>query len=242
MRTPRVLVLEPQLAKEILVKNFKNFRDNEFSKMFDFKHDPLFSRNPFLSRGDEWKERRTEISPAFSSNRIKSLYPIIDKVCQKLTDYIRDNLANPFEAGDLSGKFTAEAVSNCIFGIEANCFQREDSELRKMSKSLFKPSILSLISIFVTSIEPRLKTIFKVQFIPDDVNAFFVNLIEQSVDYRVKHKIAREDYLDYLITLQKKKGFSSLDLAGHSISFFSDGLETSSIAIAHTLYEVRFAS
>jgi cytochrome P450 family 6 len=87
-------------------------------------------------------------------------------------------------------------------------------------------------------IVPQLKKVLKVKFIAQDVNDFFMNLIDQAVDYRVKNNIVREDFLNYLGTLAQKKGFTNADLAGHSITFFSDGLETSSISIAFTLYEL----
>lgn len=238
MRSPRVLILEPELVKEILIKNFKSFHENEFSQMFDVNNDPLFARNPFLSRGEEWKERRNEISPAFSSNRIKVLYPLIHNVCDRLTNFIRENMNQPFEAKELATKFTAEAVTNCVFGIEANCLSNEDSELRNMSKQLSNPSGLTILKVLLVSAFPFLKSFLKIQFIPNNVNNFFFDLLDQAIDYRTKHKIAREDYLDYLIKLQNKKGLSNRELAGHSTTFFSDGLETSSISIAFILYEV----
>jgi cytochrome P450 len=238
MRSPRIIVLNPELSKQILVQNFKNFHDNEFGKMFDSKHDPLFARNPFLSNGDEWKERRNEISPAFSSNRMKALYPLIENVCERFSAFIKDDMSQPFEAKEMAGKFTVEAVSNCIFGIEANAFQKEESQLKKMSARLFKPSAKTILNFTLVSIIPQLKKFLKIQFVADDVNDFFMNLLDQAVKFRSSNKAIREDYLDYLMTLQKKKDLSNTALAGHSITFFSDGLETSSILIAHALYEV----
>ena len=207
--------------------------------MFQSENDPLFARNPFLSRGEQWKERRLEISPAFSANRTKALYPMVENVCRRLKAYINENLSQPFDGKDLSAKFTTEAVSSCIFGIEANCLNNERSELREMAKKLFSPSVMTILKIMIASAFPSLKKFLNIQFITDETNDFFMSLLSQSVAYRMKQSITREDYLDYLIQLQKKKGFSNTDLAGHSITFFSDGLETSSVTIAYTLYEVR---
>lgn len=239
MRSPRILILDPIMAKDILVNNFKNFRENEFSKMIEAKNDPLLSRNPFLSRGDEWKERRNEISPAFSSNRMKALYPLVESVCDRLLNFISENIDEPFEAKELSTKFTTETVSRCVFGIEANALQKDDSEMRTMSKRLTKPSGLAIMKILLTTMIPPLKRIIKVQFIDDDVNAFFINLMSQALDFRKTSKITQSDYLDYLITLQKKKGLTNTNLAAHSVTFFSDGMETSSLLIAYMLFEVE---
>jgi cytochrome P450 family 28 len=206
--------------------------------MFDPKSDPLFARNPFLSRGDDWKERRTEISPAFSSNRLKCMFLLIQSVSGRLSTFIREELSEPMDAQVLTSKYTTDVVSNCIFGIESNCLNKEDNEMRKMSKRLFKPSGFTIVKVLLTMMIPHLKRFLNVQFIADDVNDFFMNLLDQAVDHRTKSKVAREDFLDYLIAVQKKKGFSNTDLAGHTITFFSDGSETSSISLAYALYEV----
>ncbi|CRK97114.1 CLUMA_CG010454, isoform A [Clunio marinus] len=238
MREPRLLILKPELVKEILVKKFKNFHDNEFSLILNTKDNPLFARNPFLSRDQEWKERRSEISPGFSTNRMKVLFPCIQNVCANLKATINDDFKHPFEAKDLATKFTTDTVASCIFGIEGNSFKDADSELRQMSKRLTRPPIKTFIKMFLVAIIPPLRDYLTLSFVPDDANNFFMNLIKQAVDYRIKNKINRDDYLDFLINLQNKKGLSSTDFAGHSMTFFSDGLETSSVTIAHTLYEL----
>lgn len=236
MRSPRIVILDPQLSKDILVKYFKSFRENEFSKMIDAKDDPLFARNPFLSRADNWKERRNEISPAFSTNRMKALYPLIENVCHRLTSFINECIDEPIEARDLSVKFTTESVSSCIFGIETDTLQKGESDYRKMAKRLTKPSTFTIMKIMLTTMIPALKKLIKVQFVDNDVNEFFINLFRQAFEYRTNN---RDDFLDYLLTLKKKKGFSQIDLAGHSMTFFIDGVETSSLLISFMLFEVR---
>lgn len=32
--------------------------------------DPIFGRNPFMLTGDQWKEKRAEITPAFTPTRV----------------------------------------------------------------------------------------------------------------------------------------------------------------------------
>jgi cytochrome P450 len=137
MRSPRVFVLSPELAKDILVSSFRHFKDNEFSKMFDAENDPLFARNPFLSRGDDWKERRTEISPAFSSNRLKPMYPLVKSVCHRLVAFIKEEHSEPIETRDLTAKYTTDVVSNCIFGIEANCLKTFIQTVRSYNRESF---------------------------------------------------------------------------------------------------------
>lgn len=58
------------LIKNVLVKNFKNFSNNEYGEMDRFVDDPIFGKNPFILSGNEWKEKRSETTPAFTALRV----------------------------------------------------------------------------------------------------------------------------------------------------------------------------
>lgn len=82
MRTPQLLAIEPEFVKDVMIKSFKNFHDNDLVGMVDKDTDPIFARNPFMLEGNEWKEKRAEITPAFTPSRVSFLflnsYQIID--------------------------------------------------------------------------------------------------------------------------------------------------------------------
>jgi hypothetical protein len=63
-------VIDTEMIKDVTIKNFSSFHDNEFSHMIDKESDPISSRNPFFLRGEEWKSKRAEITPALSANRV----------------------------------------------------------------------------------------------------------------------------------------------------------------------------
>ena len=243
MRSPRLLILDPKLSKDVMIRNFKSFHDNEFSSMIDPIKDPLFSRNPFMLRGEEWKEKRAEITPAFTNNRLKALYPLIQDVQSRMSNFINKELnketEEPFNAREVSAKFTTDVVSSCIYGADAQSFTKDDPEIRAMGRKLMDPSGAFIIFMFLSSAIPIIKKVIYFKIISLEVQNFFVNLLEQALKYRKDHNVVREDFLDYLIELKNKKNISDLDMAAHTISFFSDGFETSSLAICHTLYEVN---
>lgn len=66
------MVLDPEASKDVMIKYFNNFQDNEFTNATDIDLDPILGRNPFFLSGenDEWKKKRNEISPAFSQLRV----------------------------------------------------------------------------------------------------------------------------------------------------------------------------
>lgn len=70
MRTPQILAIDPKFVKEIMIKNFKNFQDNDFVGFFEKESDPIFGRNQFFLGGYEWREKRAEITQAFTPARV----------------------------------------------------------------------------------------------------------------------------------------------------------------------------
>lgn len=108
-RSPRLLIFDPELLRDLLVKYFKYFQANEFTNRIDIKSDPLFGNHSFFLIGDAWKNKRSEVSPAFSNTRvrnliklnfriflkqkcfqIRALFPVMFDSCNKMSKYIKE--------------------------------------------------------------------------------------------------------------------------------------------------------
>lgn len=46
----------------------------KFRSQTDKESDPIFSRNPFMLNGEEWKEKRAEITPAFTISKVRPFF------------------------------------------------------------------------------------------------------------------------------------------------------------------------
>lgn len=87
-----------------------------------------------------------------------------------------------------------------------------------------------------------------IQITPKRIQDFFLKLVIDTVDYREKNKIERNDFLSMLIQLknngkldgdEKEVGkISFTDLAAQCFVFFLAGFETSSTALSYALYEL----
>ncbi|EAT41341.1 AAEL006992-PA [Aedes aegypti] len=237
-RSPRIMITSSELAKDILSKNFKNFHDNEFGEMTNKEIDPLFGRNPFMLTGDEWKAKRAEITPAFTTSRMKALFPLVEDVCSRMTKYVTQNRGSVLDSKELSAKFTTDVVSSCIFACDAQSFTSGKPEIREQGRKLMEQSFSSfLILLFIINF-PTLAKIFKIGLVPKSLEKFFTDLMKEAISHRDASGTNRVDYLDYLISLRNKKEISELDMAAHGVTFFIDGFETSSVAISFMLYEI----
>lgn len=100
---PSILVRSLDLTKTVLLDDFKSFQANDVHLE---KHlDPLLSMNPFFVRGDEWKFKRSQLTPIFTAAKVKAIYPLVSDICNRFVEYIERNSSNgqEFEARMVCG-------------------------------------------------------------------------------------------------------------------------------------------
>ena len=71
MRTPGIIIRDPELVMDVLNKDFNSFHDNDIE--INEEVDPLVSKSPFIQRGEKWKTVRNKLSPCFSSAKVHKL-------------------------------------------------------------------------------------------------------------------------------------------------------------------------
>jgi len=143
-------------------------------------------------------------------------------------------------------RYTSEIVTDCVLGLKAESFSDKPTPIVTNIKKIFDQSIVIILYFALLSFFPILSRIYKLNFVPKDVEAFFLNLMNDAIAIR-KNQLAtneesivkRVDFLNYLLELQKKKGLGNKDLAAHTMTFLLDGYETTAAVLAHTLLLVR---
>lgn len=174
--------------------------------------------NPFVMKDDEWKEKRTEVAVGMTQNKLKSIFPLIEDVTKKFSFFIRKELENnrnkSFEARNICVRYTCDTVATCIFAIDGCSFTKEDSEIIKMADRMIR------------SISDASKSLLPKRLMPQDVQEFFVYLMDEAIKYRMKHGIERDDFLAHIISLKKKKNISGSIFppqghSGQSLTTFS---------------------
>ena len=79
---PSLVVADPELLKQIMIKDFSNFRNR-----FQFqKPAPLLRTNLLEARDETWKRIRNTLTPTFSAGKMKLMVPLIEKSCDTLLE------------------------------------------------------------------------------------------------------------------------------------------------------------
>ncbi|KAF5289838.1 hypothetical protein FQR65_LT11724 [Abscondita terminalis] len=240
IREPTLLIRDPKLVNEILVKDFPSFYANDID--IDKDADYLMAKNPFFSNGTEWKTSRGQLAPSFTNHKMKSIFPLMESVCQNFVDHLEDpTVANVgTNIKTLCEKYTMDVVALSVLGLEANSFKSVDNDYLTNIKKIIAPGYLMAIKLTILLVIPALAKIFKLK-LSTSHSVYKRNIIKNALNYRQQNGIIRNDFLQTMQELQQKLGkdeFSDNHITAHTLSFFIDGYETSSIVLTFLLYEI----
>jgi len=89
---PSLLVRDLEMVKNILVKDFQNFMDRTFS--VEERFDPLFGKNLGMLKGQIWRHLRTNMTPVFTSRKMKMMFSLVDTCGKELADCLEKATAD----------------------------------------------------------------------------------------------------------------------------------------------------
>jgi cytochrome P450 len=89
---PSLLIRDLELVKNILVKDFQNFMDRTFS--FADNVEPIFSYTLFGLKGQLWRHLRTNLTPVFTSRKMKMMFYLLDNCGKELADCLEKATAD----------------------------------------------------------------------------------------------------------------------------------------------------
>lgn len=237
---PAIIIRSTELIRKIFTQDFEYFQSNDID-IGD--HDDVSSRNPFLQSGSKWKKTRAQITPSFTSGKLKNMVPLTSKASCNMVDYIKTNMdkCDGFETRSLFTKYTSDNVASIAFGLEANSYDDSKAEFMRMGTKMFDINIFVAIKFIIMVNFPRMTKWLNIHFIPKDVCDYYRDIIMQTLKYRRESSIERNDFLKQMMDLQSKLGeeeFGITDILAHSTQFIVNGMETSASTMAFMIYSI----
>ncbi|XP_046969988.1 cytochrome P450 6k1-like [Vanessa cardui] len=244
---PVLVVQSPELAKNILIKDFDYF-PNRF--LYSGYSDPLGSLNLFTVRNPLWKQLRYELSPMFTSLRLKKITELMNINATELVkkikrDYIeKNNVANLKE---LFSMYTSDTVAYNVFGIRVSILSDQPSPLwyitSHMVKWTFRRGLEFTMIFFVPLVAALLRFKFFSAEATDYVKNIFWNVAKNRKEVETKNE---NDFVNLLLRLKNKlndsaePGSPSAEdvILAQAAVFILGSIETSSTTIAFFLHEI----
>ncbi|KAJ9577522.1 hypothetical protein L9F63_005895, partial [Diploptera punctata] len=243
---PSLMIKEPELIKNILVKDFDSFHSRGL-KTTSEKIEPLTGHLFFLS-GSKWRNLRVKLTPTFTSGKMKMMFPTLVETGKKLQECLKKPAEHKeiIEIKDILARYSTDVIASCAFGIGCNCLKNPDAEFRNWGRKIFERNWKHRIIRFIAVTFPKLSDCVNISVLPKEVSLYFREMVKDTVEYREKNKVHRNDFMQLMIQLKNKTlGASNTPfeitmdvIAAQAFVFFIAGFETSSTTMTFCLYEM----
>lgn len=242
---PIYLPVDSDLIKAILTKDFPHFLGHGLE--FDSSIDPL-SAHLFHLEGEKWRKMRQMLSPTFTSGKLKTMFNTLLDCGLPMINHLHE-LCEKGEAVDIKETlacYATDVIGSCAFGLECNSFKDPDAEFRKYGRKIFESSFKNLVHQFVAFWSPGLLKRLKLKVMPAEIDDFFINTVENIINYRTRNRIMRNDFMQLFLEMREhaatkdEEPLTINEIAAQAFIFFVAGFETSSTTMTFCLHELAF--
>ena len=246
---PVALLIDPDLIKTVLVKDFSYFHDRKL--YYNERDDPL-SHHLVAMEGTRWKNLRAKLTPTFTSGKMKLMFSTVTAVAEEFHRCMMNEIKTSpvVEMKDLLARFTTDIIGSVAFGLECNSLIDPEAKFRAMGRKVFQLSPYRALKIFLSAQFPKIARTLRVKLTQPDVAEFFMGAVKDTVEFRQTNNVQRNDFMMLLMKMLKeqmeqdgtagdlKDRITIEDVAAQAFVFFLAGFETSSTAMSFCLYEL----
>ncbi|XP_067675347.1 cytochrome P450 3A24-like [Haliotis asinina] len=251
---PMVNVLDPDIAREILIRDFQHFTDRV---ILDLSNYPV-NKSILLEKGANWKRIRNIISPTFSASKLRMMCDRINQCADKLTtNFVKAAESNErIDVKGYFGAFTMDAIASTAFGIEVDSQSDFKHVFVEEAKKFFGPGFLNPVMMIIM-IFPALIPFFRalgVSTFSKSTLKFFTKVLNEMIEQRKADlrdgKTKRQDFFQLLMDAEddgtdenpnqsgsQSKKMTNDEILGQALLFFIAGYETT----ANTLHFVAYS-
>ncbi|KAH8355099.1 hypothetical protein KR093_005417, partial [Drosophila rubida] len=239
MLRPVVLVLDVEMAKHVLIRDFMNFQDRG---MYHNERDDPLTGHLFRIDGPKWRPLRNKMSPTFSAGKMKYMFSTVCAVGEELAqvcgEYADNAICGILEMTDLTGRYTTDVIGCCVFGIECNGLRNPEAEFVVMGRRAFTDRRHNkFIDGFIDSF-PNLARRLRLCQIHKDITNFYMRIVRDTVKEREVKTIIRNDFMNLLIQMKHRGELTLEEMTAQAFIFFAAGFDTSASTLTFALFEL----
>jgi cytochrome P450 family 9 len=201
---PTLLVRDPDLIKQMLVKDFDHFVDHR--GFVPTETDPLLGKSLFSLLGIKWREMRSTLSPSFTSSKMKYLFSMVSQSGEQFVKHFQeqDKDVVTVEMRDVITKFTNDVIANSVFGFDCNSLKEPNNQFYVMGKEATDFTSFRKLFVFMgTIVIPQFLRLFRISFFSDKMITFFTKIVKENIYSREKLGVVRPDMINLLLQARK---------------------------------------
>lgn len=203
---PILLIRDTEIIKQITVKDFDHFTDHW--NFIASNIEPIWSKNLFSLKGDQWRAMRATLSPTFTSSKMRLMFELMEKSAQQYVDFYlkQDKNIVELELKDSFTRFANDVIANCAFGITVDSLKEPENDFYMNGKEATSfVGFWKAVKFIVTMIAPKLAGALKLSLFSPSTTEFFRTLVRETVKVREDNNIVRPDMINLLMEARKGK-------------------------------------
>lgn len=209
---PIAIIFDVELIKRIFIKDCNKFADRNV--YYNEVDEPISAHSSFDALdGERWQKLcTTTLVPAFSSEKLKAMFPSIVKVGEQFRDCLVDAIGKQPAADQLKGleirewcsRFMTDGIA-CVFGIESKTLTDEHAKFQQ-----------------------------------NEMSEFITKTVTESIEQREAKKIQRDDLMGILMKLtnDEETPLTLNEFVAQTCALFEAGFSSSATVLTFCLYEL----
>ncbi|XP_030385248.1 probable cytochrome P450 317a1 [Scaptodrosophila lebanonensis] len=252
---PRALVLESELIRQILIKDFANFNDR--GMYVNQKTDPL-SSDLYGRRGGLWQEMRRKLDPIFESERMEWLYLSIYEEAKQLLLAVSTTLMqqshSTLHIQKMTRRYVLSSLASSVFGLDmGQRIKYSLEEFEQMTELVLSTRKHGYFMNLLMVRFPNFCRWLRMRTTPKEAEIYFVQLLHDMEAQREASGVRKKDFLQLLLDIKELeltthesesesdkelKAHLQHELVAHAFGFLRAGFEQTSNTLCYVLYEL----
>ncbi|XP_067037448.1 cytochrome P450 3A8-like [Acropora muricata] len=242
-REPFLMVADPEMIKEILVKEFPKFHDRKTLADIPKPYDRMLT----VVRGQKWKDIRSILTPTFSASKIKQMIPFMNEALDTLLAKTeRISKTGEIVNGEIVDfhrwlqSLTMEVILSTAFGVKAETQTVENDPITESAKKAMAPNPVAGL-LLLLPFANRLLKYFPDMFNFERIGKVACNIIAERTKLNGHSKNDRKDMLQLMLDAKEETGSEKIDnedIQAQTLVFLLAGYETSSTTLGFVSYHL----
>ncbi|XP_069889710.1 cytochrome P450 3A21-like isoform X2 [Dipodomys merriami] len=203
---PVLAITDPDMIKTVLVKEcYSAFTNRRSLGPLGF-----MKKAVFIAKDDEWKRIRALLTPAFSTGKLKEMFPIIEQYGDTLVKNLRREAekGKPVTMKDIFGAYSMDTIVGTSFGVSIDSLNNPHNPFVRKVKIISQLNFFHPFAIAIT-LFPFLTPIFEAlnitRFPKEEIDFFMKSINRMKENHLHEKQKNRMDFLQLMINSQNHK-------------------------------------
>lgn len=153
--SPALVLKDPDLIKDILVKDFDHFVDHK--RVIPEGSDPIWDKNLFfligknilrrvvnvnvtriMFLGQKWRDMRSALTPVFTGSKMRYMFNLIANSVEQFIQHFekQEEKLIKVEIKDMFARLTSDIIASTVFGFETDSVKNRESKFYEMARKI----------------------------------------------------------------------------------------------------------